>query len=76
MKYYKKDGRYLATIGTVEDMQEIEEREYNTHIAEVERQQAEAPELQPTPEQRISELEAQNQMLTECLIEMSQIVYA
>lgn len=45
-------------------------------VAELERQQAEAPELQPTPEQRISELEAQNQMLTECLIEMSQIVYA
>lgn len=45
-------------------------------IAELERQQAEAPELQPTPEERISELEAQNQMLTECLIEMSQIVYA
>lgn len=45
-------------------------------VAELERQQAEAPELQPTPEERISELEAQNQMLTECLIEMSQIVYA
>ena len=45
-------------------------------IAEIERAIAEAPELQPTPEQRISELEAQNQMLTECLMEMSQIVYA
>lgn len=45
-------------------------------VAELERQQAEVPELQPTPEERISELEAQNQMLTECLIEMSQIVYA
>lgn len=45
-------------------------------VAELERQQAEAPELQPTPEQRISELEAQNQLLTECLMEMSQIVYA
>lgn len=45
-------------------------------VAELERQQAEAPAPEPTPEQRISELEAQNQMLTECLIEMSQIVYA
>ena len=38
--------------------------------------QAEMPVPEPTPEQRISELEAQNQMLTECLMEMSQIVYA
>lgn len=45
-------------------------------VAELERQQAEAPAPEPTLEQRISELEAQNQMLTECLIEMSQIVYA
>ena len=45
-------------------------------IAELERQQAEVPAPEPTPEERISELEAQNQMLTECLMEMSQIVYA
>ena len=30
----------------------------------------------PTHEERIAELEAQNQMLTQCLMEMSQIVYA
>lgn len=29
-----------------------------------------------TDAQRIAELEAQNQMLTQCLMEMSQIVYA
>ena len=45
-------------------------------IAELERQQAEAPEPVPTPDDRIAELEAQNQMLTECLMEMSQVVYA
>lgn len=45
-------------------------------IAEMERQQAEAPEPEPTPEERIAELESQNQMLTQCLMEMSQIVYA
>ena len=45
-------------------------------IAEMERQQAEMPEPEPTPEERIAELEAQNQMLTQCLMEMSQIVYA
>lgn len=45
-------------------------------IAELERQQAEVPEPVPTPDERIAELEAQNQVLTECLMEMSQIVYA
>ena len=45
-------------------------------IAELERQQAELPEQEPSPEERLAELEAQNQMLTQCLMEMSQIVYA
>lgn len=45
-------------------------------IAELSRQQAEAPEPVPTPDDRIAELEAQNQVLIECLMEMSQIVYA
>lgn len=45
-------------------------------IAEFERQQAELPEPGPTPDERIAQLEAQNQMLTECLMEMSKIVYA
>lgn len=45
-------------------------------IAEFERQQTEMPEPEPTPEERLAELEAQNQMLTQCLMEMSQIVYA
>lgn len=36
----------------------------------------EAARNQPTQEERIAELENQNQMLTECLMEMSQIVYA
>ena len=45
-------------------------------IAEFERQQALMPAPEPSPEERLAELEAQNQMLTECLMEMSQIVYA
>lgn len=40
------------------------------------RWQAEVPESEPTPDDRIAELEAQNQVLIECLMEMSQIVYA
>lgn len=45
-------------------------------IAEMERQHAEMPNPEPSPEERLAELEAQNQMLTQCLMEMSQIVYA
>ena len=45
-------------------------------IAELNRWQAEVPESEPTPDDRIAELEAQNQVLTECLMEMSQIVYS
>ena len=45
-------------------------------IAEFERQKSEMPEPEPSQEERMAELEAQNQMLTQCLMEMSQIVYA
>lgn len=34
------------------------------------------PESEPTPEERIAELEAQNEMLMSCVLEMSEIVYA
>lgn len=34
------------------------------------------PEAQPTDAERIAQLEEQNVMLTECLLEMSEIVYA
>lgn len=59
----------ICENGVIRDMS-LEE------IAELERQQAEAPEPVPTQDDRIAELEAQNQVLTECLMEMSQIVYA
>ena len=59
----------ICENGVIRDMSPEE-------IAELERQQAEAPEPVPTPDDRIAELEAQNQMLTECLMEMSQVVYA
>lgn len=45
-------------------------------IAALEQQTAEAPVSEPTPEERLAELEAQNEMLTQCLMEMSQVVYA
>lgn len=34
------------------------------------------PETIPSPEDRIRELEAQNEMLLECLLEISEIIYA
>lgn len=34
------------------------------------------PKAEPTAEERIAELEAQNAMLMECVLEMSEVVYA
>ena len=59
----------ICENGVIRDMSPEE-------IAEIERAIAEAPEPEPTPDDRIAELDAQNQVLTECLMEMSQIVYA
>ena len=59
----------ICENGVIRDMSPEE-------IAEIERAIAEAPEPEPTPDDRIAELEAQNQVLTECLMEMSQIVFA
>ena len=59
----------ICENGVIRDM-------FPEEIAELERQQAEVPEPVPTSEERITELETQNQMLIECLMEISQIVYA
>lgn len=45
-------------------------------IAEMQKQQERLTEPEPTQEERIKELEAQNKMLIECLMEMSETVYA
>ena len=45
-------------------------------IAEMQKQQEQLTEPEPTQEERIKELEAQNKMLIECLMEMSETVYA
>lgn len=44
--------------------------------AEREHREAETHDTQPTAEERIKQLEEQNAMLLECLLEMSEIVYA
>lgn len=59
-----KDGKMIYRDATPEEE------------AEFERQKAEMPDQEPSPDERLAELEAQNQMLTQCLMEMSQIVYA
>lgn len=79
---YDEDGNIIneARDETVEEEVPVMGMVYRDatpeEIAEMERQQAEMPEPEPTPEERMAELEAQNQMLTQCLMEMSQIVYA
>lgn len=45
-------------------------------IAEMERQAAEMPPPEPTLEETVEELRAQNEMLMECLLEISEIIYA
>ena len=59
----------ICENGVIRDMSPEE-------IAKLKRQQSEMPAPEPSSEERIAELEAQNQMLTECLMELSQIVYA
>lgn len=44
--------------------------------AEQARLDAEMPEPEQTPEERIEELEAKNEMLEECLIELANIIFA
>lgn len=56
----------ICENGVIRDMSPEE-------IAELERAIAEAPEPEPTPDDRIAELEAQNQVLTEFLEQMAQI---
>lgn len=56
----------ICENGVIRDMSPEE-------IAELERAIAEAPEPEPTLEDRIAELEAQNQELTEFLEQMAQI---
>lgn len=44
-------------------------------IAEQKRLAAEMPPAEPSPEERIAALEEQNEMLTECILELSELLY-
>lgn len=48
MNYYKRNGEYIATIGTLTDAEEITKEEYDEHIEEVIRT---LPDPDPTTEE-------------------------
>lgn len=73
-----KDVRKVIDVKGVEPVPAWDE-EVPIHIyipyTEEELEQMEAEKNKPSPEERIKSLEEQNEMLTECLLEMSAIVY-
>ena len=74
MRYFKTKYGYVSTIGTVEGI-EIRKEDFDKAMSDAEERLL-TYQPEPTPEERLAELEAQNQMLTQCLMAMSQIVYA
>lgn len=74
MNFYKTENGYVATIGKL-DAEQISKEEFENVMSDAISRQMDAQQ-EPTPEERLAELEAQNQMLTQCLMEMSKIVYA
>lgn len=58
-----KNGNVIKRIITAEE------------IAEIERQAADIPPAAPTAEERIAALEETNAMLTECILELSELLY-
>lgn len=65
----------LATGGFVDIILNEEETEVVMFTAR-EVPEMPVPEPEPTTEERIAELEQQNAVLMECLLEMSEVVYA
>lgn len=84
---YQLDGKAPIGIDGCSTAYQIYGTEYDELIREVPDTEDDTPELPPdTPEEkiltraeltaRVQELEAQNAMLTDCLLEMSEVVYA
>lgn len=84
---YQLDGKAPIGIDGCSTAYQIYGTEYDDLIRDVPDTEDDTPELPPdTPEDkiltraeltaRVQELEAQNAMLTDCLLEMSEIVYA
>lgn len=80
-KYHHAQGNYfpqpIITMGGAYRYKLVDGKPVECTAEEITYQEeALKPVPTPTPEERMAELEAQNQMLTQCLMEMSQIVYA
>lgn len=80
-KYHHAQGNYfpqpIRTMGGAYRYKLVDGQPVECAAEEIAAQEeALKPVPTPTPEERMAELEAQNQMLTQCLMEMSQIVYA
>lgn len=84
---YQMDGKASLGIDGCYTAYQIYGTEYDALIREVPDIEDDAPELPPdAPEEkiltraeltaRVQELEAQNAMLTDCLLEISEVVYA
>ncbi len=84
---YQLDGKAPIGIDGCSTAYQIYGTEYDELIRDVPDTEDDTPELPPdTPEEkiltraeltaRVQELEAQNAMLTDCLLEMSEVVYA
>ena len=84
---YQLDGKAPIGIDGCSTAYQIYGTEYDDLIRDVPDTEDDTPELPPdTPEDkiltraeltaRVQELEAQNAMLTDCLLEMSEVVYA
>ena len=80
-KYYHAQGnffeKFIFTDGGAFRYKLVDGKSVECTAEEIQAQEeANKPAPVPTQEERIAELEAQNAMLMECLLEMSEIVYA
>ena len=74
-----KDIRRVVDVPGVEAREAWDEEiaiQIYTPYTQEELDRMEAERNKPTTEQRVAQLEAQNETLLECLLEMSEIVYA
>lgn len=66
----------LPTVDTLPDGNLVDYRYVNGAYVYDPKPKSEEPDPQPTQEERIKALEDQNETLLQCILEMSEIVYA
>lgn len=74
MKYYKTGNGYVASVGTVYGA-EVTKEEFDAEMDRIQKEQEKEPKP-PTLEEQVETLKSENQFLSQCLMEMSEIVYA